>query len=407
MNKKISLGVAISLVAIGCAITFVLTWTVSLNIYNSKISNSEKYDGVYSKLKEIDSAVRINYIGDIAEDDLEASIINGYMTGIGDKYASYMGPSSYYELQQSNGGVVQGAGFEAEEDGSGYLKITSVYKGSSADLNGIMKGDVITEIDGKSLLTMEQGAAIEKLSGEVGTRMALKLLRNGETVSVNLIRQQLEITSVSGEMLENSVAYISITSFNAKTSEQFADVVTKLLNDGAKAIIFDLRQNSGGLVSALKPMLNRFIPSTIIATAEYADGSRKTLIETDSDSILQLPMVVLVDGGTASAAELFACALRDESGAILVGTQTYGKAVMQNTYEFSDGSAVTISTAKIYTSKGECYDGVGLKPDYVTELAAGALPENLTFDTDAQLQKAMEVIVTKIVTTPEDSTNTQ
>ncbi len=405
MNKKISLGVAISLVAIGCAITFVLTWTVSLNIYNSKISSSEKYDGVYSKLREIDSTVRINYIGDIAEDALEASIINGYMVGIGDKYASYMEPSSYYELQQSNGGVILGAGFEAIEDGSGYLKITNVYKGSSAELNGVIAGDVITEIDGKSLLSMGQGVALEKLSGEVGTRIALKLLRDGENVSVNLIRQQLEITSVSGEMLDNNIAYISITSFNAKTSEQFASVVTKLLDDGAQAIIFDLRQNSGGLVSALKPMLNRFIPSTIVATAEYADGSRKTLIETDSETNISLPMAVLVDGGTASAAELFACALRDECGAELVGTQTYGKAVMQNTYEFSDGSAVTISTAKIYNSNGECLDGIGLKPDYVAELAAGALPENLTFETDTQLQKAVEVMLTTIVTQkPEDAT---
>lgn len=392
MNKKISLGVAISLVAIACAITFVLTWTVSLNIYNSKISSSEKYEGVYAKLREMDVTVRNNYIGELNDETLEQSIINGYVVGIGDKYASYMSSASYYELQQTTSGVISGAGIVTEEDGSGYLRITTVYKGGSAELNGVQAGDVITEIDGRSLLSMEEGTAAEKLSGDVGTRVALKLLRDGEEISVNLVRQQLDIESVTGEMLENNIGYISITAFNAKTSEQFAEVLTKLTDGGAKALIIDVRQNGGGLVSALKPILNRFIPAGIVATAEFSDGSRKTLIETDSDEYINIPMAVLVDGGTASAAEIFAAALRDECSALLVGTQTCGKGVIQNTYEFSDGSAITISTAKIISSKTGEYDGVGLKPDYVTELPTGALPENISRDTDAQLQKAVEVL---------------
>lgn len=381
--------------AIGCAITFVLTWTVSLKIYNSKLVSSDTYEGIYAKLREIDSTVRTNYIGALNEDALEASVINGYVVGTGDEYASYMAAASYYELQQTTSGVIMNAGFEAEEDGSGYLRITTVYKGSSAELNGVEVGDVITEIDGKSLLSMEAGTASERLSGEVGTRLALKLLRDGEEISVNLIRQQLEIESVSSEMLDGNVGYIKITAFNGKTSEQFAEALNKLIEDGAQSLVLDVRQNGGGLVSALKPILNRFIPAAIVATAEYADGSRKTILETDSDECIDLPLAVLVDGGTASASELFAVALRDECGAVIVGTQTYGKAVMQNTYEFSDGSAVTITTAKIYPSKSDSYDGVGVKPDYVTELPAGAVLENLSADMDTQLQKAVEIIATK------------
>ncbi|MBQ8170803.1 MAG: S41 family peptidase [Oscillospiraceae bacterium] len=392
MNKKISLGVAISLVAIGCAITFVLTWAVSLNVYNSKIGTSEKYEGIYAKLREIDAAVRTNYIGSFSDEEMENSVINGYVSGLGDRYASYMTGSSYYEIQQTNDGVIMGAGFEAEDDGSGYLKIISVYKGSSADLNGLQEGDVITEIDGKSLLDMPAGSAADKLSGEVGTRIALKLLREGEEISVNLIRQQLDIQSVASEMINESIAYIKIDSFNAKTPEQFANALNKLTNEGATSLIIDVRHNGGGLVSALKPILNRFIPSAIVATAEYADGSNKALIETDSDTSVNMPIVVLVDGGTASASELLAGALRDECGAILVGTQTYGKAVMQNTYEFSDGSALTISTAKIYLSKSGTWDGTGLKPDYISELTVDTDPENLTADLDSQLQKAIELI---------------
>ncbi len=392
MNKKISLGVAISLVAIGCAITFVLTWTVSLNIYNAKIGSSEKYEGVYDKLRQIDTTVRNNYIGDLDDETLEKSIINGYVTGMGDKYASFMPAESYYELQQTTGGIIMGVGFEAEADGSGYLKITNVYSGTSAQLNGVETGDIITEIDGKSLLTMDSSAAQEKLIGAVGTKVALKLLRDGEEISVNLIRQEIEIASVFAEVLDGSVGYIRITSFNAKTPEQFSEALNGLIKVGAKSLIFDLRQNGGGLVSALKPMLNRFIPAAIVASAEYADGSRRALVETDSEETIDMPMAVLVDGGTASAAELFAAALRDERNVPLIGTQTYGKAVMQNTYEFSDGSAITMSVALIYPSKSDCYDGVGLKPDYVTELPTGATLDKLTHDIDTQLQKALEIL---------------
>ncbi len=395
MNKKISLGIAISLVAIGCAITFVLTWTVSLNIYNSKLGTSEKYEGVYAKLREIDTTVRQNYIGTVSDDSLENATINGYIAGIGDKYASYIAPSAYYELQQTQSGVILGAGFEAEEDTSGYLRITSVYKGSSAELNGVLAGDIITAIDGKSLLSMQQGQAMERLSGEVGTRLALQLLRDGESISVNLVRQQLEIESVSTRILDNNIGYIQITSFNAKTAEQFANAMTTMNGVGAKALIIDVRQNPGGIVSALKPILNQFVPSAIAATVEYSDGSRKTLIETDSTTSVELPMAVLVDGGTVSAAELFAAVLRDECGALIVGSQTFGKGVMQNTYEFSDGSALTLSVGKIYTRSGT-WNETGIKPDYSVELAGGAIPGNISDDADSQLQKAIEVLTPNI-----------
>ena len=139
MNKKISLGIAISLVAIGCAITFVLTWTVSLNIYNSKLGTSEKYEGVYAKLREIDTTVRQNYIGSVSDDSLENATINGYISGIGDKYASYIAPSAYYELQQTQSGVILGAGFEADfaADAAGTSNASRIFFSSSSGFTGL------------------------------------------------------------------------------------------------------------------------------------------------------------------------------------------------------------------------------------------------------------------------------
>lgn len=409
MNKKISLGITISLIAIGCAITFVLTWTVSLSIYNSKIASSEKFEGVYEKLKEMDATVRANYINiaSVKDDQLENAILNGYVTGIGDQYAYYMPPSTYFELQQTTNGVVSGAGFEAEPDGSGYLKITRIYKGGSAESNGVLVGDVITEIDGRSLLSMDSSTAQGKLSGETGTKLSLRLVRDGELFNVTLIRQQIDIESVTNEMLDNDIGYIRITSFNAKTSDQFSAALDRIKSRRAKALIIDIRHNGGGLVSALKPMLNRLIPAAVVAASETADGARKTLIETDSEESLDIPVVVLVDGGTASASEIFAVALRDEQGARLIGTQTYGKAVIQSTYEFSDGSALTIPTAAIIPSKSSSYNGVGLKPDFVVELPEGVSFDTLTRESDTQLQKALEILTpeTTVPEPPESDTS--
>ncbi len=393
MNKKISLGVAISLIAIGCAVTFVLTWTVSLNVYNSKISNVEQYEGVYEKIRQMDAVVRNNFIGTFDDDAVKNGILNGYVDGLNDENAAYILPNSYYEQQQIESGVVNGAGFEAYDDGSGYLVVSNVYKNSSADLNGMRAGDIITEIDGRNVMAMESGTALDRISGAIGTQLTIKYLRDGESYTVNLIRQQVEIESVTEEMLDGKVGYIRITSFNQKTAEQFSRSLNTVLESSPVALVIDVRQNSGGIYSSLKPMLNRILPAAIAATAEYQNKTRKPLIETDSEQQLEIPVAVLVDSGTAAAAELFAVALKDEGGAILVGTQTSGKADILTTYVFPDGTALTIPTAKVIPSKSASYDGVGLTPDYAVELPSGLSIAYLEHEADTQLIKALEVLV--------------
>lgn len=408
MNKKISLGITISLIAIGCAITFVLTWTVSLGIFNKKIASSEKFDGVYAKLQAMDTVVRDNYIGTVIDENLENAIIDGYVSGMNDPYAYYMPPSAYYELQQTTSGVIRGAGFDSESDGSGYLKITHIYKGGSAESNGVRVGDVITEIDGQSLLSMDAATAQERLSGDPGTKLSLSLVRNSEPLSVTLIRQQTDIESVTRETLARDIGYIRITTFNDKTADQFSAALDFILTHNAKSLIIDVRQNGGGTVASLKPMLNRLIPAAVIAKAVYKNGMERTLIETDSDESLDIPTIVLVDGGTASTAELFAVALRDWQGARLVGTQTVGKAVMQNTYPFSDGSAFVFTTAAIVPSKSPSYNGIGLRPDHVVELPAGATVNTISRENDSQLSRAIEILAPGTVdpNPPPSSTST-
>lgn len=409
MNKKISLGITISLIAIGCAITFVLTWTISLGIFNEKIASSEKLVGVYAKLQAMNTVVRDNYIGTVNDENLETAMIEGYISGMNDPYAYYMPPSAYYELQQTTSGVIKGAGFDSESDGSGYLKITHIYKGSSAESNGVQIGDVITEIDGQSLLAMDTATAQERLSGEPGTKLSLKLVRNSEPLSVTLVRQQTDIESVIYEILAQDIGYIRITTFNDKTADQFSEALDLIITHNAKSVIIDVRQNGGGTVASLKPMLNRLIPAAVIAKAKYKNGMERTLIETDSDESLDIPIVVLVDGGTASTAELFAAALRDWQNARLIGTQTVGKAVMQNTYPFQDGSAFVFTTAAIEPTKSPSYNGIGLRPDYVVELPAGSNLNTISRENDSQFNRAIEFLAPEpvIPNPPSSSTSSE
>ncbi len=383
---------AISLIAIGCAITFVLTWTISLNIYNSKISSAQKYDGAYDKIRQMDAVIRSNYIGEIDEEAVKNGILSGYVNSIGDGNATYLTPTEYYRKQQIESGVVTGAGFEAYEDGSGYLVISSVYKNSSADNNGLMPGDVITEIDGRSVTQMEPGAALDKISGEIGTQITIGYLRDSESYSVNLIRQQTEIESVTEEMLENKVGYIRISAFNQNTAEQFSRSLNTVLSNKATALVIDIRQNKGEVFSVVKPMLNRILPAAVAANAEYKNNVIKPLIETDSERQLDIPIAVLLDSGTSSAAELFAIALKDEGKATLIGTRTSGKATVVTTYEFPDGAALSISTAKVVPSKSASYDKTGINPDYVVELPAGMYVDYVEHDADTQLIKALEIL---------------
>jgi carboxyl-terminal processing protease len=172
--------------------------------------------------------------------------------------------------------------------------------------------------------------------------------------------------TVSGEMVNEYVGCITITGFKKNTPQQFVDTLERLVSNGAKALIFDVRDNSGGIVEALSDCLDPLLPEGVIATAEYKDGHSETIVYSD-ETKLDIPMVVLMNKNTASAAELFAASLRDFAGAVLVGEKTYGKGVMQQTTEFDNKGAVVLTVAKYQTTMSDCYDGVGLTPDQAVE----------------------------------------
>lgn len=379
MNKKISLGFAISLVAIASAVTFILTSFFSLQSFNKKF---EKYDS----LQEIDTLVHENFYGDIDENDINNGILKGYISGLNDKYSRYLTADEYTDEKSDNAGEMTGLGITVKKDDSGYIKVTEIMPDSLASESDIKIDDLIVSVNGNDVLETGFEKSMEIMSEKDNTEVSIIVRRDGVDKTYKLTRRPIEMVTVTGEMLDNYIGYIKISGFKQNTPQQFNDALDEIIQNGAKGIIFDLRENGGGLVDALEDCLDPLLPEGIIATAEYSDGNSKTIVYSDKSEI-NIPMVVIVNEHTASAAELFAASLKDFGKADIVGETTYGKGVMQSTIELSNGGAVVLTIAKYKTTISECYDGIGITPDYIVQNED---------DDDDQYNKALEVITQKI-----------
>lgn len=395
MNKKVSLGVTISLIAVACAITFVLTMTVSLNMYNSMVAGVQEREAINSKIKEVDSFVRGSSLYTLEEQDIINGIMNGYISGVDDEYARYYTTEENYRRQELEKGIVTGTGMNTVVSGD-YLEVTQVYSGSSAAVNGIQRGTMITAIDSKSILDITPEKAQQMLEGDDGTRVNITYLTtDGTEKKVTLIRQQINIESVKAKLI-NGYAYIQISTFNSATAEQLSLQIDKFEAQSVLGYIFDVRDNNSADINALTNTLDRILPAGIGGYSVDKNNKKTDIIVTDDTMSLRRPMTVIVNNGTLCAGEMFALMLKEQCSAQIVGSVTGGKAEIQTVQTFKDGSAVAVSTARIYPAKSESFDDVGVKPNYVVDLTTEQVQAILFADptTDPQLQKALEVVAT-------------
>ena len=382
MNKKISLGLALSLIAIASAVTFILTSFFSLQSFNKTVVDVSEKGKKYNSLQTLDSYVREHYLGDIDESELNDGILKGYISGLGDKYSKYLSEEEYLTEQNEGAGQLVGLGLTLTEDESGYIRIAGMIQDSPVTEAGLMVGDIITLIDGVSVLSVGFDESVEAMRGTEGSEIRLTVRRGGVDKDYTFTRRSIEEISVTGEMISEYVGYIKVTDFKKNTPQQFMNALERLTSNGVRALIFDVRDNGGGIVPSLSECLDPLLPEGVIATAEYKDGHSETIVYSD-ETMLDIPMVVLVNKNTASAAELFAASLRDFASAYLIGEKTYGKGVMQETTEFNKNGAVILTVARYKTSLSDCYDGVGIAPDLTL---ANEDPE-----TDDQKNKAVEI----------------
>lgn len=398
MSKKVSLGVAATVTLIAMAVTFSMTMTVSMNMFNNTVSSVKNKERMYNKLSEVDRYVRANEYFDINDDTLNDTIASGYMLGISDRYARYYSAKAYSERVGLANGRLMGIGVAVVKDpSSGYARIIRVYDNTPATNVGLEVGGFITAIGDTSTRSMSDAAAMTSaLLGEEGSTVNIKYLTPlREEQSFEIAHANYTTPSISTvRLMDNGVGYLRIDSFTSGTAVEFRNAVNSLTNQGATSLIFDLRDNSGENLNAALVATDYCVPSGLIAQSQDKGGNAADLRMSDENEIT-LPMVCLVNGSTASGAELFANALRKMAGATIVGSTTAGKGVLlSDPQSLSDGSAVVITVGILLDNEGKNWNGTGLTPDVDASLTNDEQSSyyDFTVDNDPQITKAINAI---------------
>lgn len=402
MGKKITLGTAITLIIIAVAITVSLTMVLALRNFNEKVSGITERENMFAKFTEIDNYVRQNR-SDIDEETLMDGVAKGYLSGINDPYALYMSAETYSAYVAASSQTVAGVGITASMDSDGYMLVGKVYEGSTAASAGILPGDLIIKVDDINLSADTYADAEALLIGEAGTKVTLKVRRDGEDTEMEITRRVLTPTNVTAVPFDNYY-YIRVDDFTESTPDQFSKAVEKAISAGAQYLVFDVRSVNSGLISSAATVLDRLVGSGDMLYVEYNDGSKETLYTSNSRET-DIPMVVLVNESTAGAAEFFAAGLRDFGKAKIVGMQTAGVGSLQKIYKLDDGSAIQLTIGKYYLANSDtAWEGSGVVPDHMVSLDYTPDFSNLSAINpgfDAQFAKAIEVASASISTNGE------
>ena len=391
MRKKITLSSALSIIFIAITVTFCLTMIVSARLFENKVSNVNEKENMYSKLSEVDQTVRQHFYTTIDDKALLDGLATGYIGALGDSEAKYYTASEVTALQQISKGKRIGIGIEVQKDVSGYYKIVTVDADSPANIAEMAKDDMITHINGASVMSFDTQQVRDMLTGTEGDTVKITYLRNNEEQVTELVFALYDAPSVSYS-LEDTVGYIKVSSFSEKTAADMEYAVKNLLSQGAASFAIDVRFNASKEYSYAAEVADIFVKEGTTMYAQYADQSKKVLYTSDKEMVEQ-PVTVIVNGSTGYAGEMFAAILKDMGGAKFVGTKTMGKCTIQNLYRLSDGSGVEITTARLVPVATADYHGTGLMPDYEKTLSAEQELNfyDMTITSDPQIQRAFEV----------------
>ncbi len=336
----------------------------------------------FIKISTMDLLVRKNYIDKTSSGKIEDSLAEGYVSMLSDDYAIYYSKDAANEKFEAFEGVKAGVGITIvfmPESYNFYVK--RVVEGSPADKIGLKTGDVIVAVNRTSINKENYYDCYNELQGEIGKKISISYMRNGKMIEDTLILSDFVIQSVFTEKIEN-YGYVEITTFNDKTVEQFKEKINELISDDVKGLIFNLADNGGGTLDSVIEILDFLLPKGVIVSVEYKDGNRKVIGKSDEKEI-DLPMAVIINSSTASAAELFAASIRDYEKGAIIGEKSFGKGIMQKTYRLYDRSAIRFTVARYYSKSGVSYDKKGIVPDIEVKLTKSQI-ESYHFTSDRE-----------------------
>lgn len=347
------------------------------------------------KLEEIQQMIELYYLEEIDPDLVENYLYKGVLAGLGDVYSVYYTEDEYQSMLDSTNGSYCGIGVEISQSRStGIATISRVFEGSPAMEAGLLPGDVLYKVGDQEVTGEDLTKVVTWIKGEEHTKVILQVVREGEPdyLEFEVERRTIEVQTISSEMLENQVGYIAISSFDDVTLEQFLQAMDDLEAQGMEALVVDLRNNGGGLVSTVCGILDRLLPEGLLVYTEDKYGNR--VEETsDAEHYFDKPMAVLINENSASASEIFAGAIKDYGAGTLVGTTTFGKGIVQRLITLSDGTALKLTVSKYYTPAGNNIHEIGIEPDVEVELEKSLRNDAvIPKEKDNQLQKALEVL---------------
>lgn len=408
MSKKRLITFFVVLILLTNLITFSLSNNISLQA-NSKvtISKSEYKDLVstandFSKIKLVESFIQDNYLKEVDKETLREGQLKGLVASLEDPYSQYLTAQEYEDLNQQTSGEYGGIGVIVTPGEDNFITVVSPIKGTPGEKAGLKPEDKILAVDGKEFLAENMDKAVSVMKGEPKTGVTLTVSRKNKdggnkTFDLEIIREKIRLETVMSEVIEDNIGYLNIASFDKLTYEDFMKELKLLQGKDVEGLIIDLRNNPGGLLDVTAKIADELLAEGVIVYTETRDGEKDYYKSKKSNT--DLPLVVLVNGGSASASEILAGAIKDYDRGELIGSKTFGKGIVQRISPLptKDGSAIKLTISEYFTPNGKNIHGIGIEPDIVVELPEdikGIGLENLKEDN--QLQKALEVIKDKI-----------
>lgn len=374
------------------------TYQYLINKGNADSSKSDtSLSGLEYTLARFRSELEKKYLGEINDEELIDGAIKGYVSALGDPYTVYYTKKEMAEIMQETNGNYVGIGiYMTLNKEMNAIEVIKPMENSPAEKAGILQGDIITKVDGEAYTGDKMDEASNKIKGEAGTKVKIEILRDGETKEFEITREKILISHITTKVLENNIGYIAISDFDGGCANEFETKYQKLKEQGITKLIIDIRNNGGGIVDEAIDILDLIIDkgSTLLITTNK--NGEEEITKAKKNPIINMPIVVLINGYSASASEILAGALKDNEKATLVGTTTYGKGVIQELHQLTDGSGLKITTNEYFTPNHNKINKVGIEPNVTIELSDEAKTTlNLKEEDDNQLQKAIEILKAK------------
>ncbi len=349
------------------------------------------YKARYEKIDQLRDYIEDHFYREVKDEDIENGVIRGLFFSLEDPYSTYFTKEEYQSFNELNQGSYGGLGITISPSKTGYITVISTFDDTPASRAGIKHDDKIIKVNGEVYTADKMDIAISKMKGEPGTTVNITILRDDEEIEMELERAEIVIDSVKAEMIdeESKIAYIRIRSFDQKVSEEFEEHYNELKAQGMKAFVIDLRGNPGGSLSECVKLTDFVLGEGRIVSTKNRQGEEE--VYNSKASKIDIPFIVLIDGGSASASEIFSAAVQDGGAAKLLGTTTFGKGVVQTVIPLSDGSAFKITTSEYFTPNGKNIHEKGVKPDIELELSEDFDIEDRS--TDNQLNRAVEILL--------------